>query len=53
MSTPTKPINAVHKPAFPTVDWWQRQVAKEGLVDFTVVNYHPETVAFFARKPVK
>ena len=46
-------MHSVHKPAFPTVDWWQRQVAKEGLVDFTVVNYHPETVAFFARKPVK
>jgi len=44
-------MHAHHKPACPTVGWWRRALAREGLTDFTVVHYHPEAVAFFARKP--
>ena len=46
-------MHSVHKPAFPTVNWWHRALAREGMIDFTIVNYHPETVAFFARKPAR
>jgi SAM-dependent methyltransferase len=44
-------MHSHHKQACPTVGWWNRALSREGLIDFTVVNYNPQSVAFFARRP--